>query len=268
MKTETDHRHDIVEIGRRIYAKGFVASNDGNISTRIAEDEVIITPTGMSKGFLSSDQLIKVKLSGEQIEGYLKPSSELPFHLKVYEIRPDVNAIVHAHPPISTAFAVAGIPLDDMILPEVILSLGCIPIAEYGTPGTDELVSAVESTIRECDAILLANHGALTVGPDIYTAYHKMETMEHFAHINWIARTLGQVNPLGDEELRKLMELRTRLGSTSKLCDRCSALLGIQKDEESSTLTSARINELELTALIAQVTTNVLQELGEANTPA
>jgi L-fuculose-phosphate aldolase len=259
MKTETDYRHDIVEIGKRIYAKGFVAANDGNFSIRISDDEVIITPTGMSKGYLTPDQLIKVNMSGERLEGYLKPSSELPFHLKIYEIRPDVKSVVHAHPPISTAFAVAGIPLNDMILPEAIISLGCVPLAEYGTPGTDELVKTVEDTIRGCDAILMANHGALTVGPDIYTAYYKMETMEHFAYIDWIARTLGQVNQLREEELRKLLELRKRFGA-DKPINMCPVLAALQTDEKPPVRTIS-MSEQELTERIAQVTASVLKEL-------
>ena len=260
MKTETDYRHDIVEIGKRIYTKGFVAANDGNFSMRISDDEVIITPTGMSKGYLTPDQLIKVNMSAKQLEGYLKPSSELPFHLKIYEIRPDVKAVVHAHPPISTAFAVAGIPLDDMILPEAIISLGCVPLAEYGTPGTDELVKTVEDTICECDAILMANHGALTVGPDIYTAYYKMETMEHFAYIDWIARTLGQVNQLKEEELRKLIELRKRFGADKPIFNMCPVLSALQTDEKPP-VRAISMSEQELTALIAQVTASVLKEL-------
>lgn len=260
MKTETEYRHDIVEIGKRVYAKGFVAANDGNISARISDEEVIITPTGMSKGYLSPDQLIKVNLSGIQTEGYLKPSSELPFHLRVYQIRPDVKAVVHAHPPFSTAFAVSGVPLDDMILPEAILSLGCVPIAKYGTPGTDELVESVEEIVRGCDAILLANHGALTVGSDIYSAYYKMETMEHFAYITWIARTLGQVNQLGEKELRKLLHLRERFGGDRPICDRCSTLLSLQEDGKTPAST-ASMSDQELTQLIAQVTASILDEL-------
>jgi L-fuculose-phosphate aldolase len=260
MKTETDYRHDIVEIGKRIYAKGFVAANDGNFSTRISADEVLITPTGVSKGYLSPDQLIKVNISGEQLEGYLKPSSELSFHLKVYEIRPDVQAVVHAHPPFSTAFAVAGMPLDDMILPEAIVSLGCIPLAQYGTPGTDELVEAVAGNIGGCDAILLANHGALTVGPDLYAAYYKMETMEHFAYIDWIARAIGRVNQLGEAELRKLLELRKRFGDDKTFCDMCPVLSALQ-DNENVPVRTIAMNEQELTELIAQVTANVLKEL-------
>lgn len=260
MKTEKEYRSDIVEIGRRVYAKGYVAANDGNISIRLSDDEVLVTPTGMSKGFLSTDQLIKVAMSGEQIEGYLRPSSELPFHLKVYELRDDVKAIAHAHPPISTAFAVAGIPLDEMILPEMIISLGCIPIAKYGTPGTEELVESISEIIPTCDAILLANHGALTVGTDVYSAYYKMETMEHYAHINWIARTLGNINPLGEEELQKLLQLREQLGVKSNLCDRCSTLLELQTGDNGL---GVNMSEEELIELITRVTANVIRGLGE-----
>ena len=194
----------------------------------------------------------------------------MPFHLKIYEMRTDVKSVVHAHPPISTAFAVAGIPLDDMILPEAILSLGCIPLAKYGTPGTDELVETVEATIRECDAILMANHGALTVGPDLYTAYYRMETMEHFAHINWLARMLGQVNQLGTEDLQKLLELRKNFKSDQPFCNICPVLSALQTDEEPSAQpvlqsnmaqSTVSMNEQELTELIAKVTASVLQEL-------
>jgi L-fuculose-phosphate aldolase len=172
---------DIVEVGRRIYINGFVAANDGNISVRVGDDEIITTPTGVSKGFLTPDMLVKVNMDGQKISGNLRPSSEIKMHIEVYKQRSDVRAVVHAHPITATGFAVAGIPLEKCVLPEVVLSLGSIPIAKYGTPSTMELPEAINEFLPTCDAVLLANHGALTVGVDVFNAYYKMETLEHFA---------------------------------------------------------------------------------------
>ncbi|MCD6507661.1 class II aldolase/adducin family protein [Candidatus Poribacteria bacterium] len=266
MKSEGEYRKDIVEVCRRIYNRGYVASNDGNVSVRISDDEVIATPTGMSKGFLTTDQLVKVNMEGEKLEGYLNPSSEIKFHIRVYRERPDVRAVVHAHPPISTAFAVAGIPLDELILPEVILTLGIVPIAPYAPPSTEELADKVGEYIRCCDAVLLANHGALTVGPDVYGAYYKMETLEHFAHILWIARSLGGPRQLSEEDVRRLMELRERLRISTKnpLCDQCPVLKAAQAFVDGIPLnvpaeeSVSRISDEEL---IDKITKMVLKEL-------
>ncbi len=261
MKTETEFRQDIIEIGKRVYNKGFVASNDGNISVRISDDEVLATPTGRSKGFLTTDQLVKVKITGEKLEGYLEPSSEIAFHLRVYRLRPDVRAVVHAHPPVCTAYAVAGIPLDKPVLPEAVVTLGCIPIARYGTPGTEELVEAIQEIIPRCDAILLENHGALSVGPDVFAAYYKMETMEHFAHITWIATTLGKVNLIEGENLQKLFELRRRFGLGEKpLCDVCTVPLERRAQPEETIHEPIQTDD-EIADIVARVTTKVLEAL-------
>lgn len=266
MKTETEYRQDIIEIGKRVYQKGFVASNDGNISVRISDNEVIATPTGRSKGFLTTDQLVKVNLDGEKLEGYLEPSSEIKFHLRVYQLRPDVRSVVHAHPPVCTAYAVAGIPLDKPVLPEAVVSLGCIPIARYGTPGTEELVSTIAEIIPRCDAILLENHGALSVGPDIYSAYYKMETMEHFAHIIWIATTLGRVNLIEGENLEKLFELRKRFGLAEKpLCDVCTVPLE-QIAQSPSVVpgnTAPNSGNDDIADIVSRVTAKVIEALKE-----
>lgn len=212
MRSELELKQDIVEVGRRIWLRGYVAANDGNISVRIGPDEFLCTPTGVSKGFMTPEMIIKVNGAGEVLSGSLKPSSELKMHLGVYRDRPDVNAVVHAHPPISTAFAVAGIPLVKQILPEVIITLGEIPIVEYRTPSTDEIPQAIAKFLQDHDAFLLENHGALTLGTDVYNAYHKMETMEHFATISLTARQLGGERELSPERVAQLMEVRKKLG--------------------------------------------------------
>ena len=162
--SEQQLRDGIVEVGRRLYARGYVASNDGNISVRLDEARILTTPKSVSKGFMTPEMMVVTDLAGKKISGERDPSSELLMHLEVYRNRPDVRAVVHAHPPLATGFAVAGIPLDRAVLAEVITTLGSIPIAEYGTPSTQELPDAVRQYIKAHDGLLLANHGALTVG--------------------------------------------------------------------------------------------------------
>ena len=205
-------RADIVEVGRRLHARGFVASNDGNVSVRLGDDRLVTTPTGVSKGFMTPDMMVTTDLSGRKLAGDREPSSELLMHLAVYEHRPEVRAVVHAHPPTATGFAVAGIALDRAVLAEVVCTLGSIPIADYGTPSTSELADAVRRHIRAHDGLLLANHGALTVADELYAAYYKMETVEHFARISLVARQLGREHLLSREEVDRLQGLRDRYG--------------------------------------------------------
>jgi L-fuculose-phosphate aldolase len=205
-------RADIVEIGRRMYARGYTASNDGNISVRLGDDRLLMTPKSVCKGFMTPAMMCITDLSGRKIEGERDPSSEMLMHLEVYQQRPDVRAVVHAHPPTATGFAVAGIPLDKAVLAEVLTTLGSIPIAEYATPSTNELPLAVRRYIKAHDGMLLANHGALTVGADLFSAYYKMETIEHFAKISLVARLLGGENVLAREEVSRLQELRGTYG--------------------------------------------------------
>jgi L-fuculose-phosphate aldolase len=205
-------RADIVEIGRRLYGRGFCASNDGNVSIRFADDRVLTTPKSVSKGYMTPDMMVVVDLEGRKISGDRDASSELLMHLEVYHQRPDVKAVVHAHPPLATGFAVAGVPLDKAVLAEVVTTLGSIPIAGYGTPSTPELPAAVRQYIKAHDGLLLANHGALTIGPDVYAAYYKMETVEHFARISLVARLLGGERLLSQEEVLRLQSLRGRYG--------------------------------------------------------
>jgi L-fuculose-phosphate aldolase len=205
-------RADIVEIGRRMYARGYTASNDGNISVRLDASRLLMTPKSVCKGFMTPDMMCVTDLDGKKLQGERDPSSEMLMHLEVYRQRPDVQAVVHAHPPTATGFAVAGIPLDRAVLAEVLTTLGSIPLAEYATPSTAELPEAVRKYIKAHDGMLLANHGALTVGGDLYSAYYKMETIEHFAKISLVARMLGNENLISREEVMRLQQLRGTYG--------------------------------------------------------
>jgi L-fuculose-phosphate aldolase len=211
----------MVEVGRRLYARGYTASNDGNISARLGVDRLLMTPKGVCKGFLTPDMMCITDLEGRKLQGDREPSSEMLMHLEVYRQRPDVHAVVHAHPPVATGFAVAGIPLTRAVLAEVLTTLGSIPIAEYATPSTEELPAAVAKYIKAHDGMLLANHGALTVGADLFGAYFKMETIEHFARISLVARLLGRENLIAREEVDRLQGLRGTYGiqAPAPLCD-------------------------------------------------
>ena len=192
MSDEKRLREEICEAGRRLYARNMVASNDGNITARLKDGDILATPTGVSKGSISPDMICKLNAQGEQLEGYLRPSSEIRLHLHCYQRRPDVHAVAHAHPPKATGFALAGLALDELTLPETIVSFGCIPLAPYATPGGEKLPQSIDHLIESCDAILLANHGAVTVGGSPMDAYYKMETLEHTAHITWVAKNAGR----------------------------------------------------------------------------
>ncbi len=209
----------IIEIGRRIWVRGFVAANDGNITVKINDDEILTTPTGVSKGFMTPDMIIKMSIDGKVLSSSskYKPSSEVKMHLEVYQQREDIRSVIHAHPPYCTSFAVAGIPLDKCVLPEAILTLGAVPIAEYATPSTMEIPESIRPHIQNTDAVLLANHGALTLGTDLINAYHRMETLEHAAHIVFLAIQLGNVNVIPQEQVDKLMALRDRYGLTGRI---------------------------------------------------
>src|ERR671918_2213133 len=208
MSAESALRADIVEVGRRLYARGYTASNDGNISVRLDHERLLMTPTAVCKGFMSPEMMCITDLDGRKLQGDRDPSSEMQMHLEVYRQRQDVQAVVHAHPPIATGFAVAGIPLDRAVLAEVVTTLGSVPIAEYATPSTKELPDAVSKYIKAHDGMLLANHGALTVGADLFSAYYKMETIEHFAKISLVARLLGRENLIARGEVERLQGLR------------------------------------------------------------
>jgi L-fuculose-phosphate aldolase len=211
-KTERELRDDIVQIGRLVYQKGWVASNDGNISLRLDQDRLLCTPTGVSKGMMHPDDLIICDMKGNKLEGRKERTSEILMHLTVYNMRPDVRAVVHAHPPVATGFATAGKPLNQALLPEVIIGLGCVPLAAYGLPGTNELTDPMLPYIPKYDAILMANHGAVCYGEEVWKAFFKMETVEHYARIALVAELLGGANVLPRLEVDKLLDSRTRYG--------------------------------------------------------
>lgn len=205
-------KKEIISAGKRMYKRGYVAANDGNISARIDKNQILITPTGLSKGFLNPSDLSVVDYNGKLIKGNKKPSSEFLMHLKIYKKRVDVNSVCHSHPPYSTAFAVAGKALNQYILPEAIIVLGKIPLIKYRIPGSDSFSEALLPYLENHDAFLLANHGVVTVGNSVLDAYHKMETVEHFAQVLFLSLQLGNVNSLSKKEIKELVKLRAKFG--------------------------------------------------------
>jgi len=279
-KTESMHRNDIIDICKRVQANGWVAANDGNISIRISPDTVLCTPTGQSKGCLTTDQLIKVDMDGNKKEGELEPSSEIKMHIDVYKNKESVKSVVHAHPPYATGFAVAGVPLDQCIMPEIIIGLGSIPLAKFGTPSTMEIPD-----LKEHNVFLLENHGALSVGSDVFEAYYRMESLELFAKISLVARILGNVNVLSEDNVKKLIKVRQDFGlpltdypgckidgnfikepaqrmtstcSTQDMIKEVSSSMASCKDESGSA-SGAGMDREKITEIVAEVVKNVLQ---------
>lgn len=209
-------KQEICEVGHRLYNHGFVAANDGNISVKLNDNEFYCTPTGVSKGSLTPDMIIKIDAEGNKLEGTLNPSSEIKMHLRVFRERPDVNAVVHAHPPVATAFTVAGIPLDRYILPEAVLTIGDVPTCAYATPSTMEIPDSLMPYIQEHDAFMLKNHGALTVGNTLTRAFFTMEEVEFNAKIMKYAMELGRIEEISEEKMYELMDLRVKMGLPGK----------------------------------------------------
>lgn len=261
MSTEVELKQLIVEIGKRIWMRNYVASNDGNITVKLNNDELLTTPTGISKGFMTEEMIIKCDIDGNVISGdkRYRPSSEVKMHLEVYKARPDIYSVVHAHPPFATSFAVAGIPLNKCVLPEAIIVIGAVPIAPYGLPSTMELPDKIKPYLENSDAILLENHGALTMGIDLLSAYHKMETLEHTANIVWKAIQLGNLNVLSEYERDRLMTLREKfnIGGKITLGDSTPMLINKVKSEEKFDLSK---NEI-IDELVKKVSERILEQL-------
>ena len=230
MQTERDIREQIVDIGRRVYERGYVAASDGNISARLDDGNIITTPTMVCKGQMTPDMLVLVDINGDKLRREeRRPSSEFAMHRIIYQSRPDVHAVVHAHPPFGTGFAVANVALDKPLLSEVILTLGCIPLTAYGTPSTSEITDSIAPFVPHHDALLLANHGAVAYGHDLEMAYARMETLEHFAKITLIARLVGRPTELPAEAIGKLLDVREQSGymsSEARSCQACGYLQG------------------------------------------
>ncbi|HEY4306571.1 MAG TPA: class II aldolase/adducin family protein [Gemmatimonadaceae bacterium] len=197
-------REEIVDVCHRLYERGLIAGPDGNVSVRLANGDIMITPSGRSKGKVTAGSLVVVDIGGQVVEGETGPSSEVRMHLRIYQRRGDVKAVVHAHPPTATAFGVAGMSITAPVLPEVILQMGTVPLVPYATPGTDALPDSMEPFLKRHDAFLLANHGATTVGPTLEVAHQRMESLEHAARILFVARTLGTVNELSAADVMAL----------------------------------------------------------------
>jgi len=213
--TEEQLRHEIVGIGKLVYQKGWIAANDGNISVRLGDGRFLCTPTNLSKGMMEVDDLIVCDCHGAKLEGRRERTSEIAMHLTIYEMRPDINAVLHAHPPVATGFAVAGRALDLALLPEVVIGLGSVPLAKYGLPGTPELTAGMLDLIPKYDAILMANHGCVAYGSNSMQAFFRMEVVEHYARITLVAELLGGPKVLPREEVSKLFESRPRYGVKS-----------------------------------------------------
>lgn len=213
-----DIREQICDVCHKMWQLGWVAANDGNVSAKLPDGSFMATPTGISKSFITPDKLVRIDADGnvlEAEEGY-RPSSEIKMHLRCYAERDDVGAVVHAHPPAATGFAVAHKSLDEYSMIETVIALGSIPVTPYGTPSTYEVPDAIAPYLAEHDALLLMNHGALTVGADVITAYYRMETMELFAKISLNAHILGGAKEISKENIDRLISMRECYGVTGR----------------------------------------------------
>ena len=212
--TDNEAKQMILEVGRRMYQKNFVAANDGNITCKVDKDIIWATPTGVSKGFMTEDSLVKMYLDGRVIhQGELGPSSEIKMHLRIYLENPAVRGVTHAHPPICTSFAIAGISLDKAIYPEALVNLGTVPCVHYETPGSPGLPDSVAPFCRDYNALLLANHGAVSWGTSLMEAFYRLESMEHYATVlMYTGNIIGKANVLSCDQVQELLDIRTRMG--------------------------------------------------------
>ncbi|HEX6622252.1 MAG TPA: class II aldolase/adducin family protein [Pyrinomonadaceae bacterium] len=222
---EQDARRDIIRVGKLLYDRSYVVSSDGNVSVRLEDGRVLATPTQTCKGRMTEDSLALTDLDGKPLNDR-RASSELAMHLLIYRERPDVKSVCHAHPPHGSAFAVAGLAIDEPILSEVILTLGCVPLAEYGTPSTDELTEAMRPLVKHHNALLMANHGAVAYGADLWQAFDRLETLEHTAKIAILARALGGARNLAPDSIEKLIDVREKAGYLDERarCQSCGYL--------------------------------------------
>jgi L-fuculose-phosphate aldolase len=266
--SEYEIKKQICDIGKRIYDRRMVAANDGNISVKISDNEYLCTPTGVSKGFMTPEYICKIDGEGNVLQANkgFKPSSEIKMHLRVYKHRPDVQAVVHAHPIYATSFAIAGIPLTQPIMPEAVIALGCVPIAEYGTPSTTEIPDNVEKYLPYYDAVLLENHGALTFSNSLLAAYHKMESVEFYAELLFLSKQLGGPKEFSKEQIKKLYDVRRAFNMSGKhpadlcpnnkngcvSCHSCNIPDCAVADDSSADAD-----------LIAQITKKVMEQLGK-----
>jgi L-fuculose-phosphate aldolase len=210
MASEAELRQQIADFSQLCYQKDYLAATDGNLSVRLADGDIMCTPTRINKAFVRPEDSVVVDMDGNHVRGDRKASSEIEMHTLIYRLRPDVNAIVHCHPQAATSYAAAGIPLNKALISEVVLALGCIPITEYGTPGTPELTEELTPFVEHYDALLMANHGVVTYGADLMDAYNRMDTVEHFAKISIYTQILGKEQLLSSEDVEKLWVQRQK----------------------------------------------------------
>lgn len=247
-RSEQQYRQEICRVGRWMYERGFIVAGEGNLSIRLDADRILTTPTCLNKGMMSPEDLVIMDMDGHHLQGDRKISSEAGMHLLFYRMRPDVNAVCHGHPPTATGFAAAGLGLDQALLPEVVVGLGKVPLVRYATPGTPDLSAVLEPYVPHYDALLLANHGATTCGPDLLTAFFRMETLEHFAKITLSARLAGEPQLLSTREVAKLMAARARYhvtpppGGGAELPETC--------DEGETNTDEVTLTRTELDALV------------------
>ena len=268
MVSEFELKELICEIGRRVWQRGYVASNDGNFSIRVGENRFLATPTMISKGFMKPEDLVVLDFEGNQLEGQRKPTSETLLHLGIYRERPDVNAVVHAHPPYATAFAVAQEPVPKCVLPEVEIFLGEIPIAEYETPGSQDFANSIKPYLKDFNLFLLANHGALALGEDLEQAYHRMEIVDQYCRILLYTRQLGNYKQITQEKMQDLFNLKQKLGIPDRRtqaggnanCQIPSPVPGVLEPFQNQGSCPAQTPEDDSTARIREIVRRVLNE--------
>ncbi len=250
----------IIEVGKRMYNKGYVAANDGNISCKVSDNIIWTTPTGVSKGFMTQDMLVKMNLDGKILMGKSKPSSEVKMHIRVYQENPEIIAVTHAHPPVATSFAIAGISLDKAILPEAVVTLGSVPIAHYATPGSEDVPNSIAPYCKTHNAVLLANHGALTWGKDIFDAYFRLESLEYYATIlMYTGNIIGKANELSCNQVDDLLKIRQQLGINGGGTPPCNVQANNLKDVVNNPVPNNDTDDKEV--LIANLTYRITQQI-------
>ena len=246
-KTEEQHRNDICVAGRWIFERGYAPATDGNISVRLDAGRILASPTGVRKGAMSPGQMVIADLNGRKISGEGEVSSEIGIHVQVYRMRPDVHAVCHAHPSLATGFAAAGVSLDRALLCEQVVALGSVPVAPYGTPGTPELAATIAPFVHAHDAILLANHGAVSYGPDLLTAFFRMELTEHLARVSLVTKVLGKESLLSEADVDTLLAARARYGIHTAANSQAGRPVTAESNNDTERITLTRV---ELEALI------------------
>jgi L-fuculose-phosphate aldolase len=222
---ESELRQQLCDIGRMLYERGFIGAADGNLAVRLDPERLLVTPSGELKGFMTPESMVVTDLAGQPLDGG-RPSTEIQMHVAVFEERPDIHAVVHAHPPHSVAFSIAGVSMARCVIPEIVVTIGMVPTVPYATPGTEELPHSIREPIRGADAVILERHGSITVGSELWDAFRVLDMVEHASHITHLAATLGtEVKVLNRDQVDRLMRSRREMGMPGKntICDDCAA---------------------------------------------